>query len=62
VDALRLGGMVVMDDFTPEEDWPEVWRGKPDPVRTFWLNDARLNAVEVFTTPRTMAILATRTR
>jgi len=54
--------MVVMDDFTPEEDWPEVWRGKPDPVRTFWLNDARLNAVEVFTTPRTMAILATRTR
>jgi len=62
VDALRLGGIVVLDDFTPEEDWPEDWRGKPDPVRTFWLNEARLNAVEVRTTPRTMAILATRIR
>jgi len=60
VEALRLGGMAVMDDFTPEEYWPEDWRGKPDPVRTFWLNDVRLNAVEVRTTPTTMAILATR--
>ena len=58
--VLRPGGMVVMDDLSPEEYWPEEWRGRPDPVRAFWLNDARVNATEVLTTPRTMAILATR--
>jgi hypothetical protein len=52
--------MVVMDDLGPEEYWPEEWRGRPDPVRAFWLNDAHVNATEVLTTPRTMAILATR--
>jgi len=60
LSALRIGGMVVMDDLTPEEYWPQEWHGRPDPVREFWLNDARLNAVEVLTTPRTMVILATR--
>ena len=60
LSALRIGGMVVMDDLTPEEYWPQEWYGRPDPVREFWLNDARLNAVEVLTTPRTMVILATR--
>ena len=58
--ALRLGGMVVMDDLTPEEYWPQEWHGRPDPVRAFWLNDPRLNATEVLTTPRTSLILATR--
>jgi len=58
--ALRPGGMVVMDDLCPEDYWPREQRGRPDPVREFWLNDARVNATEVLTTPRTMAILATR--
>jgi predicted O-methyltransferase YrrM len=58
--VLRPGGMVVMDDLGPEEYWPEEWRGRPDPVREFWLNDTCLTATEVLTTPRTMAILATR--
>jgi predicted O-methyltransferase YrrM len=60
LSALRTGGMVVMDDLTPEEYWPQEWHGRPDSVRSFWLNDARLNAMEVLTTPRTMVILATR--
>ncbi len=58
--ALRPGGMVVMDDLGPEEEWPEGMRGRPDPLREFWLNDPRLEATEVLTTPRTVAILATR--
>ena len=55
-----MGGLVVLDDLTPEEYWPLEWRGRPDVVREFWLNNGRLSATEVLTTPRTVAILATR--
>ena len=57
---VHVGGIVVLDDLSPEEYWPEEWRGQTDPVREFWLNDVRVNATEVLTTPRTMAIMATR--
>jgi len=60
VRVMRVGGLIVMDDLSPQEYWPEEWRGQPDPLRAFWLNDARLAATEVLTTPRTNAILATR--
>lgn len=58
--ALCPGGIVVLDDLTPEADWPPHLHGQPDPVREFWLNDARVQATEVLTTPHTAAILATR--
>jgi len=58
--ALRPGGMVVLDDMTPEEHWPPEWQEQPDIVREFWLNDARLSATEILTTATTSAILATR--
>jgi predicted O-methyltransferase YrrM len=64
--ALRMGGIAVLDDLSPEEYWPEEWRGQPDLVREFWLNDTRLNAMEVLVKaatsamPRPMVILATR--
>lgn len=54
------GGIVVIDDLTPEALWPEEWRGRPDPVREFWLGDPRLTAAEVLITPQTAAILAVR--
>ena len=60
VESLRPGGLVVLDDLTSEEYWPPEWRGQPDVVRQFWLNDERLSATEVLTTPRTAAILTTR--
>ncbi len=60
VRAMRVGGLIVMDDLSPQEYWPEEWRGRPDPLRELWLNDARLAATEVLTTPRTTVILATR--
>ncbi len=60
VHATRVGGLIVMDDLSPQEYWPEEWRGRPDPLREFWLNDARLAATEVLTTPRMTVILATR--
>lgn len=60
VDALRPGGLVLLDDLTPEEHWPPEWRGKPDPVREYWLNEPRLAATEILLTPRNAAMIATR--
>jgi len=61
LELVAPGGVVVIDDMTPEALWPEDWRGRPDPAREFWLEDPRLRAVEILTTPRTAAILATKT-
>lgn len=58
--ALALGGVVVLDDLTPEELWPEEWRGRTDPVRDFWLNDPRLAATELRVSPREAVIVAAR--
>jgi hypothetical protein len=61
LELVAPSGVVVIDDMTPEEHWPEEWRGRPDPVREFWLSDPRLRAVELLTTPATAAIIATKT-
>jgi predicted O-methyltransferase YrrM len=58
--VVRIGGLVLLDDLTPEALWPDEWRGKPDPLRRFWLNDQRVRAVEVGVTPTSAVILATR--
>jgi predicted O-methyltransferase YrrM len=60
IEALLPGGLLVLDDLTPEDQWPEEWKGKPDLLRTFWLNDSRVQAVEVSVSPRMNVILATR--
>jgi len=60
VRALKPGGTVLLDDLTPEALWPEEWRGRPDPVREFWLDDPRLMATEILTAPTDAAIVATR--
>ena len=60
VNALELGGTVVLDDLTPEDRWPEAWRGQMDRTRAFWLNDFRVHASEILTTPTTAAIIAVR--
>jgi predicted O-methyltransferase YrrM len=60
VHALAPGGVIVLDDLTPEDQWPPEWRGQRDPVRDFWLNDPRLVATEILLTPTTAAILAVR--
>ncbi len=60
VQAMAPGGLIVLDDFTPEALRLESY-GMPDTRREFWLNDSRLVATEILTTPRTSAILAVRT-
>lgn len=61
-EILEFGGLLLMDDFTPEEYWLEDWRGKPDPVREFWLNHVSLTATEIYLTPRSSAILAVKNK
>lgn len=61
VEALRPGGLVVLDDLWPEGQEPPELRGNPDPVREFWLNERRLTATEILTSPRMAVIIATRT-
>lgn len=60
--ALRPGGLVLLDDLTPESRWTAEGRARrsADPVRAFWLNDPRLLATEILVTPASAAILATR--
>jgi predicted O-methyltransferase YrrM len=60
VEALRPGGLLLLDDFTPEEYWPPEWQGHADPVRMFWLNEPRIVASEIRVTATSAVILATR--
>ena len=45
--ALRLGGLLAIDDLGPEEDWPPEWHGRPDPALDYWLNNPRVLATPV---------------
>jgi predicted O-methyltransferase YrrM len=58
LELVAPGGVVVIDDLTPESQWPAEWRGRPDAVREFWLGDPRLRGAELMTTPATAAIVA----
>jgi predicted O-methyltransferase YrrM len=57
IGALQPGGVVVLDDITPEDQWPEEWRGKPDVVRESWLNHPALVATEVLLTAGSAVIV-----
>lgn len=61
LDALAPGGMAILDDFTPLDQWPEEWHGCPDPVRNFWLYNLRLASTEILVRPDSAVILAVRT-
>ncbi|QPC45882.1 O-methyltransferase [Mangrovibacillus cuniculi] len=58
--ALDIGGLLLMDDFTPQEHFPEEWRDKPDEVREFWLNHEDVRATEIYLSPTSAALLVTR--
>jgi predicted O-methyltransferase YrrM len=60
INALKLGGLIVLDDLTPEEYCPPEWQGRTDPVREFWLKDSRIAATEIRVTAKNAVILATR--
>jgi predicted O-methyltransferase YrrM len=62
IEMMQPGGLIVLDDLTPLERWPDEWQGWQDPVRTFWLNDERVVAAEVRVSPTSAVLLATRRR
>jgi predicted O-methyltransferase YrrM len=53
LDLVAPGGLVVVDDLTP--DWPG-----PDPVREFWLGHSDLFATELLVAPGRSVIVAAR--
>lgn len=60
LDLLAPGGVIVLDDLTPEEYWPEEWQGQVDVTRQFWLTTTRVVATEIRVTERHAVIIATR--
>ena len=62
VKALAVGGMIVIDDLTPIEYWPEEWKNQPDEVREYWLHHPELQAVELRVTQKNSVIVATKVK
>ena len=60
LNVLRPGGLIVMDDFTPEEHWPPEWCGRPDALRAAWLDRTDVIATELLVTPTSAVILVTK--
>lgn len=60
INAMKSGGMIVLDDFTPEWLKPNDWKGQRDSRREFWLNHPQLSSVEILTTTTTAAIVASK--
>jgi predicted O-methyltransferase YrrM len=60
LELVAAGGIVVMDDLTPEHLWPEGWGDWPDALRDHWLGRDGLVATEILTTPETSAIVAVK--
>lgn len=54
------GGIVVLDDFAPCDDWPPTYRGEVDALRVAWLSDPRFAVAEVRTRADQAALIATR--
>ncbi|HYH35167.1 MAG TPA: class I SAM-dependent methyltransferase [Nocardioides sp.] len=59
-DLVEPGGLVVLDDLTPCEQWPPVAHGRVDTLREEWLTDERFTAVEVLVASDAATLVATR--
>jgi predicted O-methyltransferase YrrM len=62
LELVAAGGVVVMDNLTPEHLWPADGPTWPDALREFWLGSDTLAATEVLTTPESSTILAVKRR
>jgi predicted O-methyltransferase YrrM len=59
-DLVEPGGIVVLDDLTPCEQWPPVFHGRVDTLREHWLTDERFTTVEVMVASDAATLIATR--
>jgi predicted O-methyltransferase YrrM len=60
LELVAPGGVVAMDNLTPEHLWPEDGPKWPEALREFWLANDALMATEVMTTPDSSAIVAVK--
>ena len=60
LELVARGGVVAMDNLTPEHLWPDDAPDWPDALRELWLGTDGLVAAEVLTTPDSSAILAVK--
>ena len=60
LELVASGGIVAMDNLTPEHLWPADGPRWPDALRELWLGDDRLVSTEVLTTPESSVILAVK--
>ena len=60
IAATAIGGLMILDDFTPHKYWPKDWKGREDQRRARWLSHDCLVATEILLTERNSVILATR--
>lgn len=60
IEAVRIGGSIVIDDFTPWSSWPPLLAGAPDDARLFWLEHPSLVATDVRLADDLSCIVATR--
>jgi len=60
VEALRSGGIILIDGLVPIDKLPSDVQQASDPLRGFWLNDTRLDATEINVSPTEAVILAAR--
>ena len=59
-DLVEPGGIVVLDDFTPCEQWPPITYGRVDTLRERWLTDERFTTVEVMVASDASTLIAVK--
>jgi predicted O-methyltransferase YrrM len=57
---LNVGGMLVMDDFTPFSSWPPMHGGQVDSARLHWLDHPLLRMTEIRVTPGASTLVGVR--
>lgn len=57
---LRPAGALVIDDFTPNGDWPRTYGGAIDAARMHWLQHPEMVATEIQTTHKWCTLVAIR--
>jgi len=59
---LKVGGTLVMDDFTPTAAWPRAIGGMIDSARMYWLDHPQLRTTEIRIAPDAVTLVGIRCR
>lgn len=60
-EAVKNGGVMTVDDYTPFDTWPPTFNGSPDESRIFWLDHPEMLATEIRVSSSIAVIVARRT-